>query len=83
MEKNIQLGILFEAYGKLLSKTQFDVMNDYVNLDLTLTEIAQNKGITRQAVKDMVTKVEKKLQGFENKLGFLAKIEELKNKRGV
>ncbi len=80
MEKNIEIGILFEYYGKLLSKKQFEIMNDYVNNDLTLTEIAQNNQITRQAVKDMVKKVEEKLVSFEEKLEFKKSIQQLQSK---
>ena len=62
LEKNIRLGKLFDLYGPLLSKNQYDIMNDFLNNDLTLTEVAENRGITRQAVKDVVSKVEKKLE---------------------
>lgn len=77
LEKNIRLGQLFDAYGKLLSKNQFEVMDDFINNDLTLTEVAENRNITRQAVKDMVSKVEKKLEEFESKLHFCQRIRDM------
>ena len=77
LEKNIYFTKLFDIYGELLSKNQYEVMNDFLNNDLTLTEVAENKLITRQAVKDVVSKVEKKLLSFESKLHLLEKIEEL------
>lgn len=69
--------MLFDLYGGLLSDSQFEVMVDFLNNDLTISEVAENRGITRQAVKDMVSKVEKKLENFEQKLHFMEKIERL------
>lgn len=77
MEKNVRLSLLFDLYGGLLSDSQFEVMVDFLNNDLTISEVAENRGITRQAVKDMVSKVEKKLENFEQKLHFMEKIERL------
>ena len=71
-------------YEKILKCCQSDVtvcvviMNDYINNDITLTEIAENRNITSQAVKDVVGKVEKKLLIYEEKLGFNKKRESLK-----
>ncbi len=77
MEKNVRLSLLFDLYGGLLSDSQFEVMVDFLNNDLTISEVAENRGITRQAVKDMVSKVEKKLENFEQKLHFMERIERL------
>ena len=59
-EKNI-LSKLFDAYGGLLSEGQREIMSSYINYDFTVSEIAENQGISRQAVMDSVTKAEKKL----------------------
>ena len=77
LEKNIYFGKLLDIYGGLLSKNQYEVMNDFLNNDLTLSEVAENKSVTRQAVKDVVSKVEKKLLNYEQKLHFLEKVESL------
>jgi len=77
LEKNIELARLFDIYGELLSKNQYDIMYDFLNNDLTLSEVAQNREISRQAVKDVVSKVEKKLESYEEKLGFCEKLDEL------
>lgn len=77
MEKNVRLSLLFDLYGVLLSDSQFEVMVDFLNNDLTISEVAENRGITRQAVKDMVSKVERKLENFEQKLHFMERIERL------
>ena len=73
MEKNIEMSMLCQTYGKLLTEKQFEVLNDYYNNDLSLSEIAENLEITRQAVRDNLKKGENKLLEFENKLGFMKK----------
>ena len=64
MEKNVKLSILCQLYGKLLTEKQYEFLNDYYNNDLSLSEIAENNGITRQAVRDNIKKGEKKLFEF-------------------
>ena len=61
MEKNVEISILCDLYGKLLTEKQFEFINDYYNNDLSLSEIAENNDITRQAVRDIIKKGEKKL----------------------
>ena len=46
MEKNVEISILCDLYGKLLTQKQFDFLNDYYNNDLSLSEIAENKAIS-------------------------------------
>ena len=75
LEENIMLSRLFDAYGALLSQSQQDIMNDYLLFNLTNSEIAENRGVSRQAVKDAVSKATKKLEEFENRLGFLKKLD--------
>ena len=77
MEKKVEVSILCELYGKLLTDKQFIFMDDYYNNDLSLSEIAENNGITRQAVRDIIGKTEKRLYDIENKLGFMNKNEKL------
>ena len=73
MEKNVKISILCDLYGKLLTQKQFDFLNDYYNNDLSLSEIAENNQITRQAVRDIIKKGEKKLFEYEEKLLFMKK----------
>lgn len=74
MEKNVKISILCQLYGKLLSKKQLEFIDDYYNNDLSLSEIAENHGITRQAVRDMLKKGEKKLFEYEEKLLFMKRM---------
>ena len=71
MEKNVQISILLETYGKLLTKKQYQMLDDYYNNDLSLSEIAENENITRQAVRDNLKKGENKLFEYEEKLGIM------------
>ncbi len=74
MEKNVEISILCELYGKLLTKKQYEFLNDYYNNDLSLSEIAENNKITRQAVRDNIKKGEKKLFEYEEKLSFMKRM---------
>ena len=71
MEKKVQISMLCEFYGKLLTEKQYEFINDYYNNDLSLSEIAENNNITRQAVRDIIKKGEKKLFEYEEKLMFM------------
>lgn len=57
----------------MLTKKQYNILNDYYNNDLSLTEIAENEGITRQAVNDNIKKGEQKLYTIESKLNIMKK----------
>lgn len=74
IEKTILFGNLFDLYGKLLSNSQQKVMNEYYIDNLTLSEIAENNNISRQAVYDCVQKAQAKLLEFEEKVGAEKKI---------
>lgn len=75
MEKNVTVSILLDLYGKILTEKQQDVLDLYYNENLSLAEIAEEIGITRQAVHDCIAKGEKKLFNLEEKLGIMKKIE--------
>lgn len=73
MENKVKISILLETYGKLLTEKQYNLLYDYYNSDLSLSEIAENEGITRQAVRDNLKKGENKLFEYEEKLGIMKK----------
>jgi len=68
MDKKVEVSMLCQLYGKLLTKKQYEFIDDYYNNDLSLSEIAENNEITRQAVRDIIKKGEKKLFKYEEKL---------------
>lgn len=74
MEKKVKLSFLLEIYGALLTDKQFDILTDYCNNDLSLSEIAENNEITRQAVLDILKKGENKLFELEEKLSIMEKM---------
>ena len=61
MDKNVQIGLLCDIYGELLTEKQQNVLDLYYNNNLSLAEVAEEIGITRQAVKDSIVKGEKRL----------------------
>ena len=74
MEKKVEVSILLEIYGKLLTENQVNILTDYYNNDLSLSEIAENNHITRQAVSDIIKKGESKLFDLEEKLLIMKKM---------
>ena len=71
MDRVYEIALLIDFYGQLLTKRQLEAMNLHYNQDLSLGEIAENLGISRQGVYDTVKKGKKQLAGYENKLGLV------------
>ena len=61
---------LWDTYNGLLTPTQQEITNMYFNIDLTVSEIATEKNISRQAVSDCLKGCKKQLEEYEEKLGF-------------
>ena len=61
MDKNVQIGMLLDIYGAILTEKQQDILDLYYNQNLSLAEIAEETHVTRQAVRDSIVKGEKKL----------------------
>ena len=68
MDPIIEIGLLLSAYGSLLTVNQEDLMEAYYFNDLSLQEIAENAGISKQAVSDQVRKARNKLRKMEDKV---------------
>lgn len=79
MEKNMEVSLLFDFYGELLKPSGREAVRLYYNEDLSLSEIADQTGITRQGVRDSIKRCEKQLFEFEEKLGLLARFGQLEN----
>ncbi len=77
MEKDFDITQLFEIYKGLLTKKQVEIFSSYYYYDLSLSEIAEPDGNTRQSVYSTVSKVKKKLLEFESLLGIAKKNKEL------
>ncbi|MCH5146446.1 MAG: DNA-binding protein [Clostridiales bacterium] len=74
---------LWDAYSALLTPTQQEITNLYFNLDLTLSEIAAEKGITRQAVSDCMSGCKKQLEEYESKLHVVELTNELQQLKEI
>ena len=70
--KDLYVGLLFDRYSCILSEKQKDIVSCYYYADLSLSEIAENQGITRQAVSDILRRSEKQLRSAEESIGVLA-----------
>lgn len=69
MAKNLQITFLLDFYGEMLTEKQREVIEAYYNEDLSLAEIAEDKQITRQGVRDSIKRAEKQLLEMEERLG--------------
>ena len=76
--KDIRYLKLFDIYGSLLTENQKTIFEAYYSFDLSLSEIAEEKGVTRQSVADSLKKTRKELEDLEQKLGFYFKTVKLK-----
>ena len=73
VEKLVKIGILFDFYGKLLTDRQYMAVELYYIYDLSLAEIGEELGISRQGVYDVLKRSEQKLYEFEKNLGLVEK----------
>lgn len=72
-EKAVEIGILFDFYGKLLSDKQYSAIELYYIHDLSLSEIGEQLNISRQGVFDILKRAESHLYMYEKKLGLVEK----------
>ena len=73
MEKILEQTLLYDFYGELLTEHQRQVYEDVVLNDFSLSEVAENRGISRQGVHDMIRRCNKSLEEYENKLHLVEK----------
>ncbi|NLJ40968.1 MAG: hypothetical protein GX352_05080 [Clostridiales bacterium] len=71
MEKFLQMGLLLEIYGGMLTDRQKDAMDLYYNYDLSLSEIGEQLGISRQGVYDLIRRSEEILMDLDGNMEFL------------
>jgi len=80
LDEIVQLSILYDFYGELLSEHKKQIFEDYVLNDLSLGEIAQERGLSRQGVHDIVKRCAIQLKEYEDKLALIRKFNSIKDK---
>ena len=70
-----RMTMLFDFYGELLTDRQKEFFDLYYNEDLSLAEIAENAGISRQGVRDVIVRAEAAMQEIEDKTGIIKRFE--------
>ncbi len=73
IEKMVEIGILFDFYGKLLTDKQYEAVDLYYMNDLSLGEISEKIEVSRQGIFDILKRAEKNLYEYEKKLGLVNK----------
>jgi len=80
LQEVIELSILFDFYGELLTEHKRHIFEDYICNDLSLGEIAEIEGISRQGVHDIIKRCSAELRTYEEKLQLYRKFEEAKKR---
>lgn len=80
MEKKVMQTFLYDFYGELLTEHQRNIYEEFVLNDLSLSEIAEEAGISRQGVHDLVKRCDRILEGYEEKLHLLERFLATKEK---
>jgi len=80
MEKIFEQGLLYDFYGELLTEHQRSIYEDAVFNDMSLGEIAEDRGISRQGVHDLIRRCDKILQSYEAKLHLVERFAKAKEK---
>ena len=73
LPKVARIAWLYDFYGKLLTVKQQNIIELYYNHDLSLGEIAEENGTSRQAIHDIIRRAENTLEEYEKHLGLLKK----------
>ena len=79
MAKDLEISFLLDFYGDMLTEKQREVIEFYYNEDLSLSEIADNEGITRQGVRDSIKRAEAQLLDMEQRLGLAKRFREMRS----
>lgn len=79
MEKLVEQGLLFDFYGELLTEHQKEVYGTLVNNDYSLSEIAAEYGISRQAASDLIKRIDRLLLSYESKLKLVERFNKIRD----
>ena len=77
MGKNLEVSLLLDFYGDMLTEKQRNMVEYYYNDDLSLAEIAENEGISRQGVRDSIKRAEAQMLEMEERLGLSRRFREM------
>ncbi len=80
MDKLLEQSLLYDFYGELLTPHQRSIYESFVFEDLSLGEIAQQEGISRQGVHDLVKRCDKTLREYEEKLHLVQRFSDMKER---
>ena len=80
MEKIVEQGLLYDFYGELLTEHQKQIYEDVVLNDYSFSEVASERGISRQGVHDLMKRCNKILQEYESKLHLVEKFVTIKSR---
>ena len=80
MDRNAEMSLLFSFYRNMLTQRQIDCVDLYYNEDLSLSEISENLGITRQGVRDNIKRAEHTMTDTEERLGLAARFLRISDK---
>ncbi len=72
-----RMALLYDFYGDMLTDRQREFFDLYYNEDLSLAEIAENSGITRQGVRDVIVRAEGIMQELEDKTGIIRRFQKM------
>ena len=75
-----RMTMLFDFYGEVLTERQKEFFDLYYNEDLSLAEIAENYGISRQGVRDVIVRAEAVMTELEDKTGLLKRFMQMRGK---
>ncbi|MBE5831362.1 MAG: DNA-binding protein [Butyrivibrio sp.] len=78
MKKIVEQGLLYDFYGELLTDHQKEIYEAAVYNDMSLTEIAEENGISKQGVHDLIKRCTNTLQGYEDRLHMIRRFEAIK-----
>ena len=79
MERIVRQNLLYDFYGELLTGHQRQIYEDAIFNDMSLSEISENYGITRQGVHDIIKRCDKALQAYEDKLHLMERFERVRD----
>ena len=82
-DKTLEMTMLFDFFGDILTEKQREYFDLYYNDDLSLAEIAEMSGISRQGVRDNILRAENTLRDFEKKTGIVKRFEEMQDSIGA